>query len=76
MVCPKCGSENVTDQVMQEQTGSKSKTTKHGCMWQLCIGWWIWLIPHRKNKGITKTKNTYKYRTVFTCQNCGHTWKK
>lgn len=52
MVCPKCGGEHVTTQVMQEQTGSKTTTkTKskykekgHGCLWWLFIGWWWWFF--------------------------------
>lgn len=50
--CPKCGSENVTVQVFQEEAGtttisktrSKYKEKRHGCLWWLLIGWWWWII--------------------------------
>lgn len=49
--CPKCLSENVDIQVMQENKGSVTRTrTKskykekgHGCLWWLVVGWW-WII--------------------------------
>ena len=53
MTCPKCGSENVDVQLVQETTGKTTKTkskTKsvsqkgHGCLWWICIGWWWWMI--------------------------------
>lgn len=52
MVCPNCGSENVTVQVVQENSGSitttktksKYKEAGHGCLWWLLIGWWWWIV--------------------------------
>ena len=49
MVCPKCGSENVNIQMLQENRGSVTKTktkykTGHGCLWWLAIGWWWWMV--------------------------------
>lgn len=52
MNCPKCGSENVSSQVFQENRGgttvtktkSKWKEKKHGFLWWLFIGWWWWII--------------------------------
>jgi ribosomal protein L37E len=52
LYCPRCGSEDVTKQVFQENKGSSSvtKTTSkykeqgHGCLWWLLIGWWWWAV--------------------------------
>ena len=52
MICPRCGSTNVTHQAFQEQSSSTtvSKTTSkykekgHGCLWWLLIGWWWWIV--------------------------------
>ena len=38
MVCKKCGSQNVTVQVVTE---TKVKEKKHGILWWICVGWWI-----------------------------------
>lgn len=78
MTCPKCGSENVNVQVVQD---IKVKDKHHGIIWWICIGWWWipckWLfltLPalifkifgHKKQKIVTKEK------TVGVCQNCGN----
>lgn len=80
MTCPKCGSENVNVQIVQEQ---KLKDKHHGFIWWLCVGWWwipikwiVLTIPalivkifgHKKQKLVTKEKK------VCVCQACGHTW--
>ena len=52
IVCPQCGSGNITFQMFQENAGSttvsktksKYKEKKHGCLWWLLIGWWWWII--------------------------------
>lgn len=52
MICPKCGSDNVDVQVIQENQGSVTKTyTKskykekgRGCLWWCFVGWWWWII--------------------------------
>lgn len=52
LFCPVCGSEDITQQVFQEnsgsrtitQTTSKYKESGHGCLWWLCIGWWWWFV--------------------------------
>ncbi len=79
--CPKCGSKNVTIQVVNEQ---KLITKHHGILWWCCIGWWwipikwifltipalfatIFIGKRKKIKNITKK--------IKVCQNCGHTWK-
>jgi len=81
MICPKCKSENVTVQMVNEV---KLKNKHHGIIWWLFIGWW-WLfikwfcltipallakifIP-KKQKAINKT------RKMCVCQGCGYSWK-
>lgn len=80
MKCKKCGSENVTYQVINEQ---KLVNKHHGIIWWCLIGiWWVpckWLfltvpalifkifVGNRK-----KIKNIQK--KVAVCQNCGHHW--
>ena len=52
LICPDCGSSNVTMQVFQEDAGtttvsrtkSKYKEKRHGLLWWLLIGWWWWII--------------------------------
>ncbi len=80
MICPKCGSNNVNIQVINEQ---KLVTKHHNILWWLCIGWWwvffkwifltipaiiftIFVGKRKQIKNITKKINV--------CQNCGHTW--
>ena len=69
MICPKCGSNNVTTQVVTE-THSKVK----GFGWiKACIGWLLFSLPGilcglcGMGKGKTRTRT----RTVNICQNCG-----
>lgn len=81
MKCPKCGSENVSVQIV---TKSKLVDKHHGVIWWLCVGWW-WLffkwifltLPallfkifgHKRQKIKTKTFKE------AVCQSCGHSWK-
>ena len=52
MKCPKCGSENVAVQTMQENVGSttvtktksKYKEAGHSVWWWIFIGSWWWMI--------------------------------
>lgn len=80
MKCPKCGSENVTINVVSE---AELKNKHHGCFWWICIGWWWvpvkWLfftlpaliiaifVPKRQ-------KIVHHDKTVCVCQNCAHRW--
>ena len=78
MQCGKCSSNNVTIQVINEQT---LVTKHHGIIWWLCIGWWwvfvkwlvltipalIFSIFVGKRK---KIKNIQKKFAL--CQNCGN----
>ena len=81
MTCPKCGSENVTVQVLTE---TQLKEKKHGVIWWLCVGWWwvpckwlVFTLPALivaifKPKGY-KTKSVHKKMAV--CNNCGKSWR-
>ena len=52
LVCPKCGSDDVSVETFQENLGTttvssqkfKFKQRGHGIIWWLFIGWWWWLI--------------------------------
>lgn len=79
MICPECGSENVT--ISLEETGSKTKKSGNGigghlnnaaraytAVCTLGMSNLVW----KKSKGGEKTK-TIKEK-VCLCQNCGHTW--
>lgn len=106
LVCPTCGSTNVSTQVFQEESGSttitkgksKYKEKGHNILWWIFIGSWWWMIDlclwifafpikfltklfHKKkykgkSKSVSHTVNHIKYKTMCTCQNCGHTWEK
>lgn len=81
MVCPKCKSENLSIQVVNE---IKLKNKHHGIFWWLLVGWWWffvkWLfltipaflamlfIP-RKQRAVNKKVK------MHVCQNCGYSWK-
>lgn len=82
MKCPKCGSENVSVNVV---TDMKMKDKHHNIIWWLFVGfWWVpikWMIftlpalilkifRRKKQKVVTKQS------TVCCCQSCGHTWNK
>ena len=81
MTCPKCGSQLVTAQAVNEV---QLKDKHHRVIWWALVGWWWipikWLfltLPalifklfgHKKQRAINVTK------TVCVCQNCGHRWE-
>ena len=81
MICPKCNSQNVNVQVVNEV---KLKNQHRSLIWWLIIGWWWipvkWiyftlfalifkLFSHKKQKAINKQVKT------AVCQNCGNTWR-
>ena len=37
VTCPKCGSDQVTVNVVNEV---ELMDKKHGCLWLVCVGWW------------------------------------
>lgn len=106
LLCPQCGSHNVSIQTFQENAGSttitkgksKYKEKGHGIIWWIFIGSWWWIIDimlwifafplkllsklfrKKKYKGkstsVSETVNRTNYKTVCTCQACGHVWEK
>lgn len=76
MVCPKCGSTNVTSQAITETT-AKGKTKGFGWI-KACLGFLIFSLPGvlcglcGMGKGKTKTRTTT--RVIHVCQNCGNHW--
>jgi len=81
MICPKCNSQNVNTQIVNEV---ELKNKHHGIIWWLFVGWWWlpikWLIftlpaliiaifGHKKQKVVNKQK------TMCICQDCGHSWE-
>lgn len=76
MQCPKCGSLNVSSQVIAETT-SKVKTKGFGCI-KSCLGYMIFSIPGILcglcGMGKGKTKTTTKTKVINVCQNCGNQW--
>lgn len=80
MVCKKCGSQNVTVQVVTE---TKVKEKKHGILWWICVGWWwipikwlVFTLPAILGKlfGKSKYKVTTKTRKIAVCNDCGKSW--
>jgi len=81
MTCPKCGSNDVSVQVLNE---SKLVTAHHGIIWWMFIGWWLFLIKWLiftvpaiifKIFGIGKNKKIInKTKKVNVCQKCGNTF--
>lgn len=80
MVCPKCKSENVNAQIVNEIT---LVDKHHGIIWWICIGWWWilikWLaftIPALIVKIFApkKHRTVNKQKSVWVCQNCGYKW--
>lgn len=81
MRCPKCGSENVTVQVVTEQ---ELKEKKHGALYWICIGWWfkplMWIFFTMPMLIIAIFKPTkYKTKThtkkMAVCNTCGKSWR-
>lgn len=79
MVCPKCGSENVTVQMV---TDTQLKTG-HGFIWWLLVGWWwvpikwlcfFWIALFAKIFGSKNYKMKTTHASVCVCQSCGHHW--
>lgn len=72
MICPKCGSENVTVQAV-----TNVKTKRRGC-----IGWCLWILLACCTLGsiliiplLTNSKTKSKTHSEAVCQNCGNRWK-
>ena len=79
MVCPKCGSNIVNINVINEV----KEKPEHSVLWWIFVGWWWrllwfiffgwWYMIYRAVKGSKKTVNVQK--TYAVCQNCGHKWR-
>jgi len=81
MKCPKCGSEDVNIEFVQEQT---MKQKRKGVIYWVLIGWWwepiLWIFLTLPMLIIaifrpTKYKIKTKSRKTAICQSCGHSWK-
>lgn len=81
MKCPKCGSENVTVQMVTE---TKLKEKKHGVIWWLCVGWWwlpikwlVFTLPALLVKlfGSKKYKTESHTKKMAVCNSCGKSWR-
>jgi len=81
MNCPKCGSDDIRVQIVQEQ---KLKEKKKGLLYWITIGWlwepfmWILFALPKLIVTILKPKKysvKTKSKKMAICQNCGKTWK-
>lgn len=76
MVCPNCGSQNVTSQAVTD-VNTYEKTKGFGCI-KACLGYLIFNVPGilcglcGMGKGHSTT--TTRTRIVHICQNCGKQW--
>lgn len=74
--CPKCGSTNVSFQMVQ--TGATTNTKGKGCLFSIFRGLLIictcglWLLFGKKK---SKSKTTFSNQKMAICQNCGHQWE-
>lgn len=80
MRCRRCGSENISVQMVSE---NKLKSKHHSILYWLIIGWWLhpilWLfftIPMIFGKlfGFKKQKLVTKHKSMAVCQECGYHW--
>ena len=82
MICPKCGSENVTSNIINEV---KLKTKHKGILYWTFVGWWwipfkwlfltlpaliVALFKGKQQKAVNKT------RIAYHCNDCDYVWKK
>ncbi|MCP1101726.1 putative RNA-binding Zn-ribbon protein involved in translation (DUF1610 family) [Aequitasia blattaphilus] len=74
MICPRCGSNHITSQVITETT-SNEKVKGFGWI-KACIGFLLFSLPGvlcglcGMGKGRRSTKTSSKVE--YTCQNCGN----
>ncbi|MGE5495306.1 MAG: hypothetical protein ACM3S4_08425 [Burkholderiales bacterium] len=73
MVCPRCGSTNVTSQAVTETT-SKGKVKGFGSI-KAFLGWLFFSVPGILcglcGMGKEKTRTRTRTRVIRICQNCG-----
>ncbi len=81
MVCPRCGSEYVNVQMINE---AELKNAHHGFFWWLLVGWWwvpvkwiFFTVPALLFKifGHKKQRIVNNVKTVCLCQKCGYSWR-
>lgn len=81
MTCPKCGSNNVSVQMV---TDTKIVDKHHGIIWWVFIGWWwifvkwlVFTIPALIVKIFAPKRQKVKQRhhSECVCQNCGYHWR-
>lgn len=74
MICPRCGSNNVTMQAVTE-TYTTGKTKGFGWV-KSCLGFLLFNIPGLFcgfcGMGKGKTTTSTKTKVIHICQNCGH----
>lgn len=90
MMCPKCGSENVTSEQRQAVNVSVKMKRGNGCLWWLLLGWiyliyvmfvWMFKIMYFICIGwwvaILQKRNQAKHNNavIHICQNCGNRWE-
>lgn len=81
MMCPICGSQNVTVQAVTE---TNLRIKKRGAIWWIFVGWWwvpikwicffgpaLFIKIFRPKNYQTKSK----HEAMCICQSCGHMWK-
>lgn len=80
-ICPKCGSDRVSVQVVNYV---KLKNAHHGLLWWMFVGWWwvfvkwiFFAVPALIVKifGAKKKKLVTRTRSLCVCQECGHHWE-
>ena len=81
MICPKCGSENVTVQAVTE---TKLTTKKKSLAWWICVSWWWIPIKWICFSGLALLAKIFKpkkyttkseHKAMCLCQKCGHMWE-
>lgn len=83
MICPKCGSENVSVQAVEDKTVT---VHKKGWFYYICIWWWwifiklfckliMWPVKLLTSMIWRTEKYSPKYISKCVCQNCGHIWE-
>ena len=81
MTCPKCGSSNISVQMMSD---IQLKRKHHNIFWWIIIGWWFTIIKWIFFTPIAliikifapkKQKIKQTNYSVCVCQNCGNNWR-
>lgn len=80
MTCPKCGSSNISIQIEQVSSKTKTKTKKKGCLFKLgramliCCTFGLWKLFGKKDS-TSKSGTKIKNQKIAICQDCGKSWK-